>query len=436
VLLIRTAVNFLEGRGVMSRIALVIALICSVILNIYLFIQLNISVNIGTIEREFQQLSGYLNNDKGKVQKSSRSQRQKNDQGSSIPDTTAKNSEVATKSAEQLVYNIKQAIIDQDYFTAGDLVNSLANDFNANYRREHPVKKPPELANVKRFWLQATEELIRKKHYNHADTSISAYLAFEPDDNDFLYQQVDLYWQQQQPLLAIKNAYEVQYHVNNEAKRHNATNFARELVQQYAEALIANEHWLELSELVEDAQVYDSQNLSLQWLLARAQYQLGEFEYALNAIQPLLDEANYKVKALTLLADIEAALRKPQSIPLNRQGEHFIVQALINDNYNVSLLLDTGASISLLSESAFNALREYSDVVYVKDSTLNTAGGQVSASIYQVAKFEIQGYTINDFDFAVSPFVSELNDGLLGMNFLRAFDFHIDQKNSVLVLNK
>ena len=46
-------------------------------------------------------------------------------------------------------------------------------------------------------------------------------------------------------------------------------------------------------------------------------------------IEPLLEQPNYKIKVQVLLAKIEAAIRKPQSIPLSRQGELFIVQALI-----------------------------------------------------------------------------------------------------------
>jgi clan AA aspartic protease (TIGR02281 family) len=192
--------------------------------------------------------------------------------------------------------------------------------------------------------------------------------------------------------------------------------------------------WLELRSLIEEVLLFDSQNPNLQWLLVRAQYQLGQFEYARNAIEPLLNQPNYKIKAQALLAEIETALREPQSIPLSRQGEHFIVQALINDTFNVSLMLDTGASISLLSEPAFEGLSRYSEVVYVKDLQLNTAGGIITASIYQVDQFTIQDYIINDFIFAVSPYVSEGNDGLLGMNYLSAFDFYIDQNNSLLIL--
>lgn len=46
-------------------------------------------------------------------------------------------------------------------------------------------------------------------------------------------------------------------------------------------------------------------------------------------IEPLLEQPNYKIKVQVLLAKIEAVLRKPQSIPLSRQGELFTVQSLI-----------------------------------------------------------------------------------------------------------
>jgi len=394
----------------MWRTALFIGFICSVMLNVYLFIQLNVF----SIEQKLQQDVS--------VQPLQRLAKQTKNKIKHIDNTYDIES---TKNAQQVVNKIKQAINDKDYFDARFLINTLANDYETEVA---------QVAEVRLFWLQTIEALIQQKLFIHAEASISAYLVFEPDDSDFLYLQVDLYWQQQLALLAIKHAYEVQYHVFNEVKNRNAMNFSRSLVQQFADGLIKNNHWLELRNLVEEVTVFDPQNLNLQWLFVRAQFQLGEFEYAREAIEPLLSEPNYKIKALALLAEIEVALRKPQSIPLNRQGEHFIVQALMNDTFKVSLMLDTGASISLLSEPAFEVLNQYSEVLYVKDVNLNTAGGTITASIYQVAEFAIQDYIVNDFVFAVSSFVSEGNDGLLGMNFLKHFDFHIDQNNGLLVL--
>jgi clan AA aspartic protease (TIGR02281 family) len=393
----------------MWRVALLIGFSCSVVLNVYLFMELSIR----TIENKFQQKSGvHLQQPATQIKKDQIEDNEK-DNYSDIE---------GTQSVQQLANSIKNSINGKDYFNASYLITTLANDHKA------------ELSDVRLFWLDATQALIQQKLFTHAENSISAYLSFQSDDSDFLYQQVDLYWQQKLPLLAIRYAYEVQYHVFNEVENRAVVNYARQLVQQQVDVLITNNLWLELRSLIEEVLLFDSQNPNLQWLLVRAQYQLGQFEYARNAIEPLLNQPNYKIKAQALLAEIETALREPQSIPLSRQGKHFIVQALINDTFNVSLMLDTGASISLLSEPAFEGLSRYSEVVYVKDLQLNTAGGIITASIYQVDQFTIQDYIINDFIFAVSPYVSEGNDGLLGMNYLSAFDFYIDQNNSLLIL--
>lgn len=398
----------------MWRIALFIGLLCSVTLNVYFFLQLNVRAIDTTFQQGVRgdslQPSVNLQKIKGKANRKSKN----------IAKTKSGKS---TKNGQQTVNNIKNALSAKNYSNANFLIHTLAND------------QQTELSEIRLYWFQATQTLIQQKLFTHAEDSINAYLAFQGDDTDFLYQQVDLYWQQQLPLLAIKHAYEVQYYLYNRAEVHKAVNVARGFVQQQVDVLIKNNHWLELRKLIEEVLLFDAESLKLQWVFAQAQYQLGEFEYARNTIEPLLNQPNYKIKARALLADIEAALRKPQSIPLSRQGEHFIVQALINDTINVSLMLDTGASISLLSESAFDELSQYSEVVYIKDLNLNTAGGIVTASIYQVAEFAIQGYVVNDFIFAVSPsYANDHNDGLLGMNFLKAFDFHIDQNNGLLIL--
>lgn len=388
---------------IMWRIVLFITLFCSLALNVYFFMQ----ISVYSIESEINQ---ELN-----VIKKHDVVRMKTERGNDI---------VSPNSTQIVAIKIKNAIISKDYFIAIFLINTLANDYKAE----------SELAEVRLFWLEATKALIKEGFYINAENSISAYLSYEQDDVGFLHQQIDLFWQQQLSISAIRYAYEMQYHVFNENKKRDVLNFARELVQQKTDELIKNNLWVELQDFIEEVIIFDPDDVNLQWLFVNAQYQLGEFELALNAIEPFLNLSNYKIKAQALLEKIKAALRKPESIPLSRQGQHFIVQAVIDDSFQVSLMLDTGASISLISESAFETLKQYSNVTYIKDLNLNTAGGQITASTYQVAEFSIQGYIINDFTFVVSPFISEENDGLLGMNFLRNFDFHIDQENSVLIL--
>ena len=321
---------------------------------------------------------------------------------------------------QNLPDKIKQALIQQDYYLASFLINGLA-DKN-------------ELAQLIVIWLQNSTALLAAQQFVPLDNSISAYLEFKADDQRFLYLQVESELAQGQLLVAIKHAYDIQYHVFTEAKKVNVINAARKLVQEAIAPLIKNNLWLELKELVVEISLYDQEYLYLQWVFAQAQYQLDELELARNSLEPLLMEPNFKVKAQALYNKIELSLQKTESIALSRQGAHFIVQATINNNFNVALMLDTGASISLLSEQAFEQLNLYSEVVYLKDLRLNTAGGQVTASLYQVAEFDLQGYVLRPFVFAVSPFMSEGSDGLLGMNYLSSFDFHIDQTNNLLIL--
>jgi len=387
----------------MWRIVVFFVLVCSLGLNFYFFMKLNIPSVEGRIQGSNQQHSVFN-------QTLASTEKKQND-GSSLLDSELK-----------LVKQVKTAIKAHDFYLARFLIIALANDNES------------VLPEVKKLWLQATKILIKEGLFNYVEDSINAYLDFKPNDIDFLYLRVDSYLQQELFIGAITTAYEIKYHVFNEAKKRTVLLYARQLVQQQIDVLIRNSLWLELIDMIEHVSILDPEDPNLQWFFSQAHFKIGEFELAKNAVQPLLTQSNYQVKAEGLLSKINLALRKPESIQLNRHGEHFIVQGTINNAFDVSLMLDTGASISLLSEQAFEQLSQYAEVDYVKELQLNTAGGQITASIYKVAEFEIQGYVLEDFIFAVSPFSSANNDGLLGMNYLSAFDFHIDQTNNLLIL--
>ena len=73
-------------------------------------------------------------------------------------------------------------------------------------------------------------------------------------------------------------------------------------------------------------------------------------------------------------------------------------------------------------------------------ASINTAGGLVQAPIYQFNSFAIdsfaaESYRVSDMQFVVMNLDENSGgDGLLGMNFLRAFTFQIDQRNNLLLL--
>lgn len=420
----------------MWRIFLFISLCVSITLNVYFFVELS----RGAIENKIVQPA--LNNPYQSNKAPLLVQEKSTAQLSLSTNTSIENMVTNEKEsdAEKRVSTMSKAIIDainnSDFFTASFLLKRLSNELltDKNNTQQPMLLSEKPLLEIKIHWLNTSKSLIQQENFVSADNAINGYLDFNQDDIDFLYQQIELYTKQDQPLMALKYAYELQYHVFEEDKKHRVIEHARNLLQDEADKLIKSSLWLELKGLVEQVMIFDPEDLNLQWLFVNAQVALGEFEYARNSIEPLLNEPNYTVKAQALLEKIDAELHKPESVLLTKQGEHFIVEGVINNNINVSLMIDTGASISLLSESAFDELNRYSQADYVKDIRLSTAGGVVTASIYQVAEFSIDNYTVNDFIFAVSSFTSESNDGLLGMNFLKYFDFHIDQENSLLNL--
>lgn len=379
----------------MWRITLWIVLLSSITLNIYLLIKLNAQLIDNTLLSEQAKTSV------------------------STPLPRHINS-MAQNNAQTHSVKVQNALKNEDYFLASFLIKSLDNK--------------EQLLELKSYWLNISRALITRGELFEADKAITAFLEFNRDDIDFLNLQVDNYLKQHLVLTAIEYAYNIQYHVFTENQKREVIDQARQMVYKYADIFIRNNQWLELQNFIEQVMVIDVENLHLNWLYTRSQYHLGEFELAKNTIEPLLTAPNYKTKANELLTNILEALRQPESIQLIKQGEHFIVQATINESLTVDLMIDTGASISLLSEQAFAEVNRYTQVNYVEDLTLSTAGGLVTASVYQAQSLSIEGYLVKDFIFAVSPHVGAKNDGLLGMNYLRAFEFNIDQGNNLLIL--
>nr|WP_269783420.1 retropepsin-like aspartic protease [Marinibactrum halimedae] len=124
-----------------------------------------------------------------------------------------------------------------------------------------------------------------------------------------------------------------------------------------------------------------------------------------------------------------------RAVPLQQQGDHYVVGAVFDDGQRVNLILDTGASLSVISESSFNSLSGTLVTKFIRTVEMNTAGGVVSAPVYEVEAFAVDEYAVKNMQFAVMSLENMASsDGLLGMNYLREFAFRIDQKNKHLVL--
>jgi clan AA aspartic protease (TIGR02281 family) len=121
-------------------------------------------------------------------------------------------------------------------------------------------------------------------------------------------------------------------------------------------------------------------------------------------------------------------------IPLKQFGDQYVVEAKLSSN-PVALLIDTGASVTAISKQYFDNLSNRYKVNYLGSFNIGTAGGSIMARMYKFRELTINHVTVQNLPVVILPMQGIENaDGLLGMNFLREFDFKIDQQQSVMFI--
>lgn len=121
-------------------------------------------------------------------------------------------------------------------------------------------------------------------------------------------------------------------------------------------------------------------------------------------------------------------------IVLARRGNQYLADLEIQDT-KVALLIDTGASMTTLSQQAFQTLSNNHTFNLLGQRIFNTANGIAKGNIYQVDSLTLGRFTMAGIQIAVLDFsMPDGVDGLLGMNILANFRFHIDQKAQMLYL--
>ena len=121
-------------------------------------------------------------------------------------------------------------------------------------------------------------------------------------------------------------------------------------------------------------------------------------------------------------------------VSLVSRGNQYLTNLEIEDD-TVTLLIDTGASITTLSQEAFQALSSKHTFDLMGQRIFSTANGIAKGNIYRVERLELGKFTLNDAQIAVLDFPMQAGvEGLLGMNVLAHFRFHIDQEKQLLYL--
>ena len=324
-----------------------------------------------------------------------------------------------------LVADLNAAFIAGDFETAIDGWQWLSS---------HDVNLARRL---KTQWLSRAEQWLLADKIESVKTLTDVWLRARPYDKALRYLQVQ--WQ----LAAgqVENALETLYGLMNELPATEQGRFVREIskiVDVEIARLSEQKAWQPMITFIERLLWHEPQHPPYLLMLAKAHIELQQYAQAKTLLYSLQFDAFYAEQVKSLLAIIALNDLQSASIALEQQREHYLVNGLVDNSNTIRLMIDTGASISVMSAEYFNRIKNQRAPEFVRNATINTAGGVVQAPIYQFASFEIGDYRIPNMQFVVMLLENSGSknngDGLLGMNYLKAFNFQIDQENSRLLL--
>jgi clan AA aspartic protease (TIGR02281 family) len=123
------------------------------------------------------------------------------------------------------------------------------------------------------------------------------------------------------------------------------------------------------------------------------------------------------------------------SVPLERLGSLFVVTVQVNETRSARLILDTGASHTILSHAIARDLGLYARRA-AASATMHTVGGSVQADMVQVDSIRIAGAEVRNSLAAIHDLPDAAPDieGLLGLSVLRQFEVTLDTARSRLHL--
>lgn len=221
------------------------------------------------------------------------------------------------------------------------------------------------------------------------------------------------------------------------------------ILDQHLEFLKKNEHWSELIKFIDSdplpgSEKYYHYKLSsaeayiklLELEAAEEQLTLAAFDPSLEPEIQILKREIEKIRAeLHAMRTEEIKTEDDIIIPIEVDNGAIYVDVLLNESTKVKLLLDTGASITHLSKAVMDRLG-HQGVTTDGNRTFITANGRLEAPVAYLDMAQMESTGVTNLLVAFSDiFSSDSNvDGLLGMNFLRFYNFSFDLDNQKLIL--
>ena len=205
----------------------------------------------------------------------------------------------------------------------------------------------------------------------------------------------------------------------------------------YARSLVGLQRYADLDRIYENITFAMPELSDYFMALGLLRIQTGNPQAALSALAQIQNHTRLGAQSRQLMAGIDASrVDEPavlETLPLALNRGQLLVKALLDNREPVTLMIDTGAAMTILTPQLLTRLGY--DLAG-RQAYFATANGVVQAPVVAVNRLALGQAGINQLSVGVLGLpVAEGIDGLLGMNFLRHYQFQIDQDRGLLVLD-
>lgn len=278
-------------------------------------------------------------------------------------------------------------------------------------------------------WLSTLKSWLLNDELITSEQFLNAFLVRRPYDLNMLYQDAQRLLKQGETHNAIISLYALRA-LADEPLKAKLSNQLMQLTNDQLNALTAQQAWQKMITQTLVWLDYDNEKPRYLLALASAYYQLDDILSAQNTLDRLPSEHSMQQEAEQLQTLIDNKNAGIDLVSLQKQGAHYLVEATFNQYINTTLMLDTGASFTVLPRAIFQQLATASEPL--DNLIVNTANGKVTAERYRVESITIGQQQLDNFDILVID--NHTGYGLLGMNFLNQFKFNINQQTDQLEL--
>lgn len=217
-------------------------------------------------------------------------------------------------------------------------------------------------------------------------------------------------------------------------------------IQRVDQHLVSQSDWLNLAIVYESADLVGLLNNEQKLRQADVYVSNGDLVLARSLLQslvatPLGDAASERLKALNDSDNQSERFEKDLTnsaaygAPIQKRGNQYVTQLTLGEQDTVGLLIDTGASMTTISQEVFDRLSWDTYHTYQGSRMFNTANGMTRGSVYVLETVTLGGYSLKNHQVAVMDFsIDDTVVGLLGMNTLTLFEFQFDENQGMLRL--